>query len=74
MEDIVKDQLVTNLLSKGLISRQQHAFIIKHSTVTNLLHCTHDWALAVHVGHSVNTVYVDFARAFDSVVHSILNR
>ena len=72
MEAIVKDQLVTYLLSKGLISRQQHAFIKKHSTVTNLLQCTHDWALAVHCGHSVDTVYIDFARAFDSVVHSKL--
>jgi len=56
---------------KGLISRQQHALIKKHSTVTNLLQCTHDWA--VHGGmHSVDAVYIGFARAFDSVVHSKL--
>jgi len=44
----------------------------KHSTVTNLLQCMHDWALAVHIGKSVDAVYIDFARAFDSVVHSKL--
>ena len=44
----------------------------KHSTVTNLLQCTHDWALAVNCGHSFEAVYIDFARAFDSVVHSKL--
>jgi ribonuclease P/MRP protein subunit RPP40 len=72
MEAIIKDQLVAYLLSKGLISRQQHAFIKKHSTITNLLQCTHDWAVAVHGGHAVDAIYIDFARAFDSVVHSKL--
>jgi len=74
MEAIVKYQLVSYLVFKGLISSQQHAFIKKHSTVTNLLQRrpTHDRALAVHCGHSVNAVYVDFRRAFDSVVHSKL--
>ena len=72
MEGIIKDQLVTHLLSKGLISKQQHGFIQKHSTVTNLLECTHDWAAAIHGGHDVDAVYVDFSRAFDSVVHSKL--
>jgi len=70
MEAIVKDQLVSYLVFKGLISSQQHAFIKKHSTVTNLLQCTRDWALAVHGLHSVDAVYIDFTRAFDSVVHS----
>jgi len=73
MEAIIKDQLVSYLLFKGRISRQQlHAFIKKHSIVTNSLQWTHDWALAVHGGHSVDTVYIDFERAFDSVVHSKL--
>jgi len=72
MEAIIKYQLVSYLLFKGLISRQQHDFIKKHSTVTNLLQFTHDWALAVHDGHSVDDIYIDCARAFDSVVHSKL--
>jgi len=63
IEAIIKDQLVSYLLFKGLIRRQQHAFIKKHSTITNLLQCTHDWALAVHGGHSVDAI--DFARAFE---------
>ena len=72
MESVIKDQLVSYLLSKGLISKQQHAFIKKHSTVTNLLESTHDWAVAMHCSHSVDTIYIDFKGAFDSVVHSKL--
>ena len=60
------------LLSKGLINKHQHAFIKKHSTVTNLLECTHDWAVAIHGGFAVDAIYIDFSRAFDSVVHSKL--
>jgi hypothetical protein len=72
MESVIKDQLVFYLLSKGLISKQQHAFIKKHSTITNLLECTHDWAVSVHGNNAVDAVYIDFSRAFDSVVHSKL--
>ena len=72
METVIKDQLVSYLLFKGLISKQQHAFIKKHSTITNLLECTHDWAVAVHNSHNVDAIYIDFSRAFDSVVHSKL--
>jgi hypothetical protein len=72
MEAIIKDQLMSYLRSKGLISKQQHAFVVKHSTVTNLLECTHDWAVAIHGRQPVDAIYIDFSRAFDSVVHSKL--
>jgi len=67
MESIIKDQLVTYLHSKG-ISKHQHAFINKHSTVTNLLESTHDWAISLHGSVNVNVKYVDFSRAFDSAI------
>ena len=72
MESVIKDQLLSYLYSKKLISKQQHAFIKSHSTVTNLLECTHDWAVSVHGGHAVDVIYIDFSRAFDSVVHTKL--
>jgi len=37
------DHVMKYLWSKGLVSKEQHAFIMKYSTVTNLLECTHDW-------------------------------
>lgn len=72
MESVIKDQLMSYLLVKGLISKQQHGFIKKHSTATNLLECTHDWTVAMHGHKSVDAIYIDFSRAFDSVVHSKL--
>ena len=72
MEFIIKEQLLSYLLSKNLISKQQHAFIIKHSTTSNLLECIYDWSIALNDGNSVDVIYVDFKRAFDSIVHSKL--
>ena len=59
-------------MSKGLINKHQHGFISKHPTITNLLECTHDWSLAFHGKLPVAVIYIDFSKAFDSVVHSKL--
>jgi len=32
----------------SLISRQQHSFLVRHSTVTNLLQSVNDWTLALN--------------------------
>ena len=72
MEVVIKDELVQYLLRKKLISKRQHAFIQRHSTITNLLESVHDWNLILRSRQSVDVLYVDFSRAFDSVVHNKL--
>jgi len=72
MESIVKDQLLSYLLFHKLISKHQHAFIIKHSTATNLLECANDWSAAINAKKHIDVVYIDFCRAFDSIVYSKL--
>ena len=72
MEVIIKDEIIQYLLGKNLISKRQHAFIQKHSTVTNLLESVHDWNVILRSRRDVDVLYVDFSRAFDSVVHSKL--
>ena len=72
MESIIKDAMSSALLTANLITKQQHAFISKHSTTSNLLEYTSDWSLALNHKTSVDVIYIDFARAFESVVHTIL--
>jgi hypothetical protein len=72
MESVVKDQLLTFLLAHGLINEHQHAFISRFSTITNLLECTFDWFVALAHSDSVDVIYIDFSKAFDSIVHSKL--
>ena len=72
MESIVRDQIVSYLITHGLLSKEQHAFIAKHSTVTNLLKCVHDWALSLHNRVPEDVIYFGFSHALDCVVHSNL--
>jgi hypothetical protein len=72
MESIIKDDILAFLLSKGLISRNQHGFLSRRSTGTQLLDCLNDWSLNIANKESVDVIYIDFAKAFDSVVHNKL--
>jgi len=40
-----------------LLSEQQHGFLPKRSTVTNLLDCLSDWTLALDNHQSVTVAY-----------------
>ena len=64
--------MVSFLSANGLLSKEQHAFIAKHSTVTNLLESVHDWSLSLHNRAPQDVIYFDFSHAFDSVVHTKL--
>ena len=48
MESIVRDQMLTYLLTNDLITSQQHGFLKRHSTSSQLLECIDDWSLAVN--------------------------
>ncbi len=47
----------------------QHGFLKGRSTVTQLLECLNDWTKAIDAGQFVDVLYVDIAKAFDSVSH-----
>ena len=71
-ERVIKDVLVYHLVTNNLITEQQHGFLAKHSTCTNLLEALNEWTLSLDVSTSVAVAYIDFSRAFDSVCHSKL--
>jgi len=72
MERIISDQMHSYVLSNGLINEAQHGFLRGLSTTTNLLHCVNDWSLTLHNRHGVTIVYIDLAKAFDTVLHEKL--
>ncbi|MCP4476079.1 MAG: hypothetical protein GY821_16275 [Gammaproteobacteria bacterium] len=69
MESIVKDSLGKFLLSHKLISPYQHGFTAGRSPCTQLLECLDDWSKCVRDNMGVYVVYIDFAKAFDTVNH-----
>ena len=56
----------------GLISEQQHGFLSKRSTVTNLLSGHNDWTSTISNHNTVAIAYIDFMKAFDSFCHTKL--
>ena len=61
--------MLNYMLSNGLISRHQHGFLSRRSTGTQLLDCLNDWTINIDHRESLDVIYIDFAKAFDSVVH-----
>jgi len=52
--------------------QQQHGFIRRKSTCSNLLDCLSDWSFAMQSKMVPDLIYFDFKKAFDSVCHSKL--
>ena len=69
LEYIVHEQVISYLIGNNLLSRAQHGFLSKRSTATNLLECLNDWTKIIDAKGAADVVYVDLAKAFDTVSH-----
>ena len=72
MERIINADIIDYLHVNKIINSAQHGFLHKHSTCTNLLESVHDWSVALNSQHSIDVVYIDFQKAFDTVSHAKL--
>ena len=74
-EKIVRDAIVKNLEEQGLISKSQHGFRGGRSCTTQLLEVMEIWTGWFDKGLPWDSIYTDFAKAFDSVPHQrLLNK
>ena len=69
LERIICRHLVQSLECSDCFSVHQHGFRRKRSTVTLLLEAVNDWAISLEHRHSTHALFLDFAKAFDSVPH-----
>lgn len=74
LESLVDDYLRAYLHRTEFFTNQQHGFRTGHSCTTNLLLAQDSWTSSVDAGQGIDVIYLDFAKAFDSVDHSILLR
>ena len=72
MERIICKQLTAALEQSARLSNTQFGFRANRSTVSLLLSAVHDWSLCLELRNSVHCVFLDFAKAFDSVAHEHL--
>ena len=72
LESILKDQMVQHLNENNIIRRSQHGFVSNRSCFTNLLTFFERVCSWTDDGESVDTIYLDFSKAFDTVPHQRL--
>ena len=69
MERIIHRHLVHALDSHNLLNDCQFGFRRKRSTVSLQLQAIHDWAGSLDRRNSTHCLFLDLAKAFDSVSH-----
>ena len=69
LESIVKDSLVKHLDKNALIRNSQHGFTSGKSCLSNLLEFFEEVTKTLDRGEAVDLVYLDFAKAFDTISH-----
>jgi len=72
MESIIKDDLLTYFNRNKLIYSKQYGFMPKRSTNSQLLRYFNEFSSNIVEGCQIDSIYLDYAKAFDSIVHSKL--
>ena len=71
-ERVIRKQLVHYLEFNNLLCSKQHGFRSGHSCLTQLLHHFDDILENYMNGSDTDCIYLDYAKAFDKVDHSLL--
>ena len=71
-EKIIRKVVINHLHDNNLLPPNQHGFLQGRSTLSQLISQTEITIRTLESGKDVDTVYLDFAKAFDKVDHKIL--
>ena len=71
-ERVMRTAIVNFLQENNLLPQNQHGFISGRSTLSQLLHHVEEIIRAWEDEKVTDTIYLDFAKAFDKVDHGIL--
>ncbi|XP_045445727.1 uncharacterized protein LOC123653788 [Melitaea cinxia] len=69
-EKIIYDSILPQI--RPLIIPEQHGFVSKRSTETNLCEFIHRIGFAMDQGFQVDVIYTDYSKAFDKISHQII--
>jgi len=69
MERVIVQRMLIYLKANNITTRQQHGFLARRSTTSNLLDSLNDSTLAINNKQSITVAYVDYSIAFDVVCH-----
>ena len=69
MERLVRNEIVDHMTRNKLFSKKQFGFISGRSTTLQLLKVMDEWTETLDSGGSIDSIYMDFMKAFDKVPH-----
>ena len=72
IESIIYSNIVNHCNKFNIINIEQRGFRDKRSTCTNLLEFLNNLTNNIDIGNAVDTITIDFAKAFDSINHNKL--
>ena len=72
MEHIVLSHVNKHLASNKILTDAQHGFQLGLSATTQILSAVHDWSYILQNRSQVDTIFLDFQKAFDRVPHQRL--
>ena len=72
MEKLVRNEVMAHMTRNNLLSSLQRGAVHGRSRTTQLLEVLDKWTEAIEQGDSVDAIYLDFAKTFDTVPHQRL--
>ena len=72
LESVIRESVLDYLKENNILSNKQFGFLGGRSTILQLLKVYDKWADVLDKGGTVDTVYFDFQKAFDTVPHARL--
>ena len=72
IESIIRDHITTHLVNNDVFSKFQYGFISGRSTSLQLLKALNKWTEIMDRNGTVDTIYFDFQKAFDTVPHNLM--
>ena len=67
MEKIIKNEMMEHLIVNKLLANEQHGFVNAKGCCSNLLEALDFITKAIEAGIDIDLIFLDFAKAFDSV-------
>ena len=67
LETMLKKHIMLLLIKEQLLGSEQHRFMPRKSTVTQLVNCISHWQWARNSRNTTDMIYLDFSKAFDKV-------
>ena len=69
VEKIVRQSIIKYMKRNNLFSNKQYGFISGQSTLLQLLAVLNKWTEAIDMGHTIDCIYMDYTKAFNTVPH-----